>query len=108
MGPFVVNQLSTSGAVFLKTLEGAQMPNFINGNRLKCYEGPLMTEKMLEHLHRAKTYKEGQRLLKEEAQKEAQRHRKRMRERKEAQILMVSHISQDEEFEPIPPFLLDM
>ena len=103
LGPFVVNQLLRSGAVRLETLEGAEMPNFINGSRLKLYEERL-TEEMLEKLHRAKTYKEGQRLLREEAQKEAQRHRKRMREWREAQILMVLHISQDEELEHIPPF----
>ena len=65
-------------------------------------------EEMLEKLHRAKTYKEGQKLLKEEAQKEAQRHRKRMREIRESKILIVSHDNKEEEFEPIPPFLLDM
>ena len=53
LGPFVVNQLSTSREVCLKTLEGAQMPNFINGHPLKRYEGSL-TEEMLEQLHKAK------------------------------------------------------
>ena len=41
LGPFVVNQLLSSGAVRLETLEGAEMPNFINGSRLKLYEEPL-------------------------------------------------------------------
>ena len=71
LGPFVVNTLSTSGAVRLETLEGAHMPNFINGSRLKCYEEPLI-EKTLEQLHRSATYREGQRILREEAKKEAQ------------------------------------
>lgn len=75
LGPFVVYQLSTSGVVGLKTLEGAQLPNFTNNSCLKCYEGPL-TEEMLEQLHRANTYKEGQRLLKEQVELEAQSHRK--------------------------------
>ena len=64
LGPFVVNQLSTSGEIRLETLEGAEMPNFINGSCLNRYEEPL-TEEILEKLHRAKTYKEGQRLISE-------------------------------------------
>ena len=67
LGPFVVSELTSSGAVRLETLEGAQMSNFINGSRLKKYELPL-TEEMLNSLHRAKTYKQGQLNLKEQAQ----------------------------------------
>ena len=58
LGPFVVNTLSTSGAVCLETLEGTEMPDFINGSRIKHYEEP-MTEEMLEQLHGEESYKEG-------------------------------------------------
>ena len=78
LGPFVINELTSSGAVRLETLDGAQMPNFINGSRLKKYEEPL-TEYMLQQLHQAKTYKEGQQRLKELAQQEACERRQRMK-----------------------------
>ena len=70
LGPFVVSKLTSSGAVRLETLDGAQMPNFINGSHLKKYENPLTAE-MIMLLHRSKTYKAGLERLKEEAQKEA-------------------------------------
>ena len=70
LGPFVVSELTSSGAVRLETLEGAQMPNFINGSHLKKYEEPL-TEDMLQQLHATKTYKEGQEQLKAKAQQES-------------------------------------
>lgn len=84
------------------------MPNFINGSRLKRYEGPL-TEDMLEQIHRAKMYKEGQQLLKEKAQLEAKECRQRMRECRHSQVLMVltSTNAQDEDIEVVPPFLLN-
>ena len=49
LGPFVVSELTTSGEVKLETLEGAQMPNFVNGSHLKKYELPLI-EKMMTQL----------------------------------------------------------
>ena len=85
LGPFVVSQLSSSGAVRLETLDGAKMPNFINGSRLKKYELPLTAE-MLEHLHNSKTYKEGQAILKAEAQKEAKERKDKIKARR-AKIL---------------------
>ena len=65
-----MSELTSSGAVRLEALEGAQMPNFINGSRLKKYELPL-TEEMLNSLHHAKIYKQGQLALKDQAQQEA-------------------------------------
>ena len=78
LGPFVINELTSSGAVRLETLDGAQMPNFINGSRLKKYEEPL-TEHMLQQLHHEKTYKEGKQRLKELVQQEACKCRQRMK-----------------------------
>ena len=54
LGPFVINTLSTSGAVRLETLEGEQMTNFINGSRIKKYEEPL-TQDMLMRLCTSKS-----------------------------------------------------
>ena len=64
LGLLVINELTSSGAVRLEILDGAQMPNFINGSCFKRYEEPLMVH-MLQQLHQAKTYKEGQQKLKE-------------------------------------------
>ena len=41
LGPFVINELNSSGAVHLETLDGEQMANFINGSRLRLYNEPL-------------------------------------------------------------------
>ena len=54
LGPFVINELTSSGAIRLETLDGAQMPNFINGSFLKKYEEPL-TKHMIQQLHQPKT-----------------------------------------------------
>ena len=40
LGPFVINELSLSGAVRLETLDGEPMANYINGSRLKLYHEP--------------------------------------------------------------------
>ena len=52
----MVNDLNTSGAVRLETLDGEPMGNYINGSRLKRYEEP-MREDMLACLHKAQTQK---------------------------------------------------
>lgn len=98
MGPFVVSQLTSNGAVWLETLDGAKMPNFINGSRLKKYEQPL-TDEMLKWLHVSKTYKEGQVQLKAAAQREARERREKMQPRR-ATIMVVSTDNQDELDEP--------
>ena len=89
LGPFVVSVLTSSGAVRLETLEGVQMPNFINGSHLRKYEEPL-TEEMLQQLHVAKTHKEGQAQLKAQAQEEARERRKQIKACQQAQILAIS------------------
>ena len=56
LGPFVISDITSGGAVRLETLEGQQMANYINGCRLRLYHKPL-TDQMLE-LHAAKNRKE--------------------------------------------------
>ena len=108
LGPFVINELTSSGAVRLETLDGAQMPNFINGSRLKKYEEPL-TEYMLQQLHQAKTYKEGQQRLKELAEQEARKRRQRMKTRHQANVLSLSVNGDDEGDDfSVQPFTIKM
>ncbi|MCO5596584.1 hypothetical protein L7F22_050649 [Adiantum nelumboides] len=52
-GPYVIHDISFSGAIKLATLEGEEMPNWISGCRLKKYHLPLTT-KMLAKIHSAK------------------------------------------------------
>ena len=53
MGPYVIHNISTSGALRLATIDGEQMPNWISGCRVKKYLEPLTLD-MLERLHKAK------------------------------------------------------
>ena len=53
MGPYVIQDISTSGALRLATIDGEQMPNWISGCRVKKYLEPLTLE-MLERMHKAK------------------------------------------------------
>ena len=53
MGPYVIHQLSASGAVQLATLDGEPMANWISGCRVKKYHEPL-TPEILQRLHNAK------------------------------------------------------
>ena len=57
MGPYVIHDLSASGAVHLATLDGEPMANWISGCRLKKYHEPL-TEDILNRLHAAKEHKQ--------------------------------------------------
>ncbi len=107
IGPFVVSELTSSGAVRLETLDGAQMPNFINGSRLKKFEQPL-TEGMIQQLHQAKTYKEGQIQLKEQAQIEAQERRQKMRTRREVKIMAVTGQNAEHEDFKVKPFTIHL
>ena len=52
LGPYVVHDISTSGALRLATIDGEHMPNWISGCRVKKYLEPL-TREMLERLHQA-------------------------------------------------------
>ena len=70
LGPYVINEITSRGAVCLETLDGEPMEIFINGSYLKCFHEPL-TPKMLEKMHAAKTKKLALKNMKKEAQEEA-------------------------------------
>ena len=53
MGPYVIHDISTSGALRLATLDGEKMPNWISDCRVKKYLWPLTID-MLERIHKAK------------------------------------------------------
>ena len=56
MGPYVIQDISTSGSLPLATLDGEKMPNWISGYRVKKYLEPLTLE-MLEKFHENKEHK---------------------------------------------------
>ncbi len=56
MGPYIIHDLSSSGAVHLATLDGEPMANWISGCRLKKYKEPL-TDEILQRLHATKEQK---------------------------------------------------
>lgn len=102
LGPYVINTITPSGAVRLETLDGEQMANFINGSRLKKYEEPL-TEDMLQRMHQARTRKEAQALLKQQAQEEARARVVKAKERRKASIFTIK-VMDEEEQDYIEPF----
>ena len=67
MGPYVIHDISTSGALRLATLDGEQMPNWISGCRVKKYLWP-STIDMLERIHKAKVRVQTSLQLKQAAQ----------------------------------------
>ena len=69
-GPYVIHDISTSGAVRLATLDGEQMLNWMSGCRIKKYHETL-TPNMLERIHAAKQCKEKAKTVKAEALKES-------------------------------------
>ena len=71
MWPFVINDISPSGAIILKTLGKEIMANWINGNLLWLYKLPLTFE-MLETMHATKNKKETIEQKKLKAQMKAQ------------------------------------
>ena len=66
-GPCVIEEISSSGAVKLLTLDGETISNWISGCQIKKYELPL-TNDMLEHMHATKNRKEIAKMQKVEAQ----------------------------------------
>ena len=56
LGPYVINEIMSNGAVCLETLHGEPMANFTNGSCLRCFHEPL-TQEILERMHAAKTKK---------------------------------------------------
>ena len=78
MGPYAIDNLSSSGAIQLATLDGEPMSSWISGCRLKKYNEP-MTEEMLQRLHATKERENQQELIKKNAHKEAQERAARLR-----------------------------
>ena len=70
MGPFVIHDLSSSGAVHLATIDGEPMTIWISGCRLKKYHDPL-TQDMLQRLHTTKEQNKQKIEQKAQAQAEA-------------------------------------
>ncbi|MCO5610490.1 hypothetical protein L7F22_064729 [Adiantum nelumboides] len=72
-GPYVIHDISSSGAIKLATLEEEDMLNWISGYRLKKYHLPL-TSDMLAKIHSAKEQKNKIEETKAHAQEEAKTH----------------------------------
>ena len=77
-GPFVISGVSSSNAVKLSTLDGEEMPNWINGYRVKKYYTLLNIEE-LECLHKAKWRQEKHRLVAKRAKEEAREQARKCR-----------------------------
>lgn len=69
LGPFVINEIFTRGAIRLATLDGEPMQTFINGSRLKRFHQTL-TDDMLERMHATQNKKMALEHLKTDAQVE--------------------------------------
>ncbi|MCO5558467.1 hypothetical protein L7F22_012051 [Adiantum nelumboides] len=95
-GPYVIHDISSSGAIKLATLEGEEMLNWISGCRLKKYNLPLTTD-MLAKIYGAKERKNKVEETKAQAQEDA---KLRILERK--QKLHQQRQPQLEETTPIP------
>ena len=105
LGPHVINDITSGGAVCLETLEGEPMANFINGSCLKRFHEPL-TEEMLEKMHAARTRKEALETMKKEAQEEARQRAAKAKARRH-QISAVE-TSKNEDADYVPPLLLEI
>ena len=104
LGPFVINELNSSGAIHLETLDGEQMANFINGSRLRLYNEPL-TQEMMNCMEAAKTRQARAALLKKEAQEEANARAKAIRARRhKVHVLAVSVTEVEDELPIVKPF----
>ena len=85
MGPYVIHDLSTSGAVHLATLDGEPIANWISGCRIKKFHEPL-TQEILARLHAAKSRKERLENAKQEAQAEAKARALKLRQRQRPNV----------------------
>ena len=105
LGPFVINDLSPSGAVRLESLDGEPMANFINDSRLKKYNEPL-TQEMLDRMHIAKTKKEQAEQLKLQAFKEAQERALRAKARRQQMRVMPIAMTEPHDAISVDPFYI--
>ena len=81
LGPFVINELSPSGAVHLETLDGEQMTDFINGIHIRQYLEPL-TQEMMDRMHDANKRRVQAEVLKAEAKAKADRRARAIKAQK--------------------------
>ena len=103
MGPYVIHDISTSGALRLATLDGEQMPNWISGCRVKKYLKPLTIE-MLECIHKAKERAQTSLHLKQVAQHEAKQRQDQHKQcRSQPQPLDLVQITSASSSRPIYP-----
>ena len=105
LGPYVINEITSGGAVCLETLDGEPMANFINGSSLKRFHEPL-TQEMLERMHAAKTRKEALETMKSEAQEEARQRAAKAKARRHQVFAVTSINNKDADY--IPPMLLEV
>ena len=85
LGPFVILDITTGGAIKLETLDGEPMANFINGSCLKRYHEPL-TPEILSRLHKAQTKKAALQQMKEQAQIEARERAEKAKARRKSTV----------------------
>ena len=81
MGPYIINTITSGGAVRLVTLDGHSMANFINGSRLRRYHEPL-TEEILARMHTARNEKERKAQMIADAQAEAKLRAQKNKDRR--------------------------
>ena len=108
MGPYIIHDLSTSGAVHLATLDGEPMANWISGCRLKKYKEPL-TDEILQRLHATKEQKMKHENMKQQAQIEARERTAKLR-RKWAEVQNNTRIqvlkATDSKSQALKPYIL--
>ena len=84
LGPYIIHNLSASGAVHLATLDGEPMANWISGCGLKKYHEPL-TQDLLERIHAAKQRKKRREDVKTSAQAEAKARALKLKQKRQPQ-----------------------
>ena len=116
LGPYIITTINNGGAVWLETLDGQPMANFINGSQLKKYNEPL-TNEILERLHTTKNAKERKEQIKADAQAKARLRAQNNLERRRY-IQCINSVASNEDFNPpilvnfctdgiVLPFLID-
>ena len=97
----MIEEISSSGAVKLLTLDGETMSNWISGCRIKKYKLPL-TNDMLERMHAAKNRKEAAEVQKAKAQAKAKERIKRI---KQHWAMIAAIIPQEHDTEAQHPYI---
>ena len=105
-GPCVIEEISSSGAVKLSTLDGEIMSNWISGYCIKKYHLPL-TNDMLERMHVAKNRKEAAKQQKVESQAEAKEQIKKIKQRRTIIVAILPQGNNVEEQHPYIPIQVE-